>query len=69
MEHACYSCGKVLPEITAEDFFSKESKERPYSEGARGVRFVADAFAAEIRGDDTEHWECEICWWQGWWDI
>jgi len=67
MEHACVSCGKVLPEISQEEFSSKESKHRV--KDAHGVRFVEDAFAEEIHGDSTKNWECEICWWQGWWDI
>jgi hypothetical protein len=66
----CYGCEKELPEVSEDIFFSEESKSGIFNEqNPLGVRFVEDAFSAEIYGDQTENWECAHCWWEGWWDI
>ena len=68
LNRKCYSCGVIYPVISEDVFFSRESKDG-VKDMACGVRWVEDAFASEIYGDETKHWECNNCWWQGWWDI
>jgi hypothetical protein len=67
MEHACVFCENVLPEISEEEFFS--SVARNLLREANGVLFTSDAYEEEIHRDSTENWECDLCWWKGWWDI
>lgn len=62
----CYKCDYVGEKINEDIFFSNEAQNnmKPL-----GVAWVDDAFNSEIYGDHTKHWECTLCWWQGWWDI
>lgn len=62
----CSHCGWVGPVVTEDVFCSQEAKDRMERVG---VMFTEDAFASEIWHDDTEDWECSLCWWNGWWDI
>lgn len=68
LNRTCYGCGKIYPVMSYEDFFSQESKNGGKNM-VYGVRWTEDAYAAEIHGDETKHWQCNNCWWQGWWDI
>ncbi len=68
LHRKCFSCQNIYPVMSEEDFFSRASKDGG-KDMVRGVRWVEDAFASEIHGDETKRWECNNCWWQGWWDI